>query len=144
MASPEIAPLSEVQCWSYLRGQQLGRVSVLAGGRPHIFPVNYATADGTIVFRTAPGAKLNYGPGSVSCFEVDGYDAHSLEGWSVMAFGRLEEITHASDERSRSLRQLPVQQLAPGTRLRWIAMRVDEVTGRHFSGGWIEPGTFFG
>jgi uncharacterized protein len=142
--SPEIASLSERECWSYLRGQELGRVTVAARGRVHVFPVNYAVHDGSIVFRTAPGTKLDYGPSSLSCFEVDGYSRHSLEGWSVMAFGRLEEVTQAEDDRSRALRRLPIRPVAPGSRMHWIAMRVDELTGRYFTGGWIVPGEFLG
>lgn len=142
--SPEIESLSESECWSYLRGQELGRVTVAARGRVHVFPVNYAVGDGSIVFRTAPGTKLDDGPSSLSCFEVDGYSGHSLEGWSVMAFGRLEEITRAEDEPSVALRRLPIRPVAPGSRMHWIAMRVNEVTGRYFTGGWIVPGEFLG
>jgi nitroimidazol reductase NimA-like FMN-containing flavoprotein (pyridoxamine 5'-phosphate oxidase superfamily) len=143
-ASPEIQALDGEECWRYLKGQSLGRISFAVNGRPHVFPVNYVAVDETIVFRTAPGAKLDSGPGSKSCFEIDGYDRHSTEGWSVMAFGELEEITHADDERSRSLRELPLQPLAPGERLHWIALKVDEVAGRYFSGGWVVPGRFLG
>lgn len=117
----------------------MGRVSILAGDRPLVFPVNFAIAYRTIVFRTGPGTKLEHGPGTTSCFEVDGYDSRSHEGWSVMAFGRLEEITNGLDPLSRSLRQLPVEPMAPGRRMHWIAMRVEEVSGRHFTGGWSAP-----
>ena len=142
--SPEIVSLSESDCWSYLRGQELGRVTITARGRVQVFPVNYSVDQESIVFRTAPGTKLDYGPSSLSCFEVDAYSRHSLEGWSVMAFGRLEEITHGEDDRSRALRRLPIRPVAPGSRMHWIAMLVDEVTGRYFSGGWILPGEFLG
>ena len=140
----DIVELTEEESWTRLRSQQLGRVCIVASGRRHIFPVNYAVGDRAIVFRTAPGAKLEHGPGSTTCFEVDAYDGHTLEGWSVMAWGILEEITDARDEQSRSLRTLPVHPVAPGTRPHWIALRVDKVTGRYFSGGWILPGAFLG
>jgi nitroimidazol reductase NimA-like FMN-containing flavoprotein (pyridoxamine 5'-phosphate oxidase superfamily) len=143
-ASTGIVPMDEPDAWAHLHVARLGRVCIVADGRPHVFPVNYAVADRTIVFRTAPGAKLEHGPGSLSCFEADGYDERSLEGWSVMAFGRLEEITYARDEQNRSLRELPLHSVAPGHRRHWIAMDVDEITGRHFHGGWVVPGGFFG
>lgn len=143
-AAPDIQPLSIEQCWLYLRSQQLGRVTITAAARPHVFPVNFAIAGRTIVFRTAPGTKLSHGPGSVACFEVDDYDRSTLEGWSVMAFGVLRDITLGVDRLSQRLRQLPVQPAAPGTKLHWIAMRAEEVTGRHFRGGWIVPATLFG
>ncbi len=143
-ASPEVLALSAEQCWHLLRTQRLGRVVINVGGRPHLFPVNYATGERAIVFRTAPGAKLDHGPGSISCFEVDAYDPHTLEGWSVMAFGRLEDITDAQDEASQALRTLAVRPVAPGAKLHWIALRVEELSGRHFASGWIVPGAFLG
>jgi uncharacterized protein len=143
-ASPEVLALSPEQCWARLRTQRLGRVVITARDRPHLFPVNYATGERAIVFRTSPGAKLDHGPGTISCFEVDEYNPHTLEGWSVMAFGRLEDITDAADESSRALRDLPVHPVVPGSKLHWMAMRVEEVTGRHFASGWIVPGAFLG
>jgi nitroimidazol reductase NimA-like FMN-containing flavoprotein (pyridoxamine 5'-phosphate oxidase superfamily) len=140
----DVVILSEADSWSYLRSRDLGRLSIAAGGRPSVFPVNYAVAGGTIVFRTAPGAKMTYGPGNFACFEVDGYDRNSTEGWSVMAFGTLAEITHAEDELNRSLRALRILPAAPGERMHWIALRVAEVSGRWFSGGWIVPGGYLG
>lgn len=139
----DVHRLGEAGCWSYLHSQRLGRVFIMVGGRPHIFPVNFGVHERTIVFRTAAGAKLDFGPGSMSCFEVDGYDQHLSEGWSVMAFGRLAEITDREDELSRSLRRLPIEPVAPGLRSHWIALHVDEVSGRYFSGG-IVPGGYLG
>jgi nitroimidazol reductase NimA-like FMN-containing flavoprotein (pyridoxamine 5'-phosphate oxidase superfamily) len=142
--SPAVLPLSEEQCWKYLRGQVLGRLAIVAAGRPEIFPVNYAVGEKSIVFRTAPGTKLARGPGSVACFEIDGYEQHTREGWSVVAVGHLEEITEATDGQSLALRQLRVDPLAPGARLHWIALHAEQVTGRHFASGWIVPGGFLG
>lgn len=143
-SSPTVLPLSEEQCWKYLRGQPLGRLAIVMAGRPEIFPVNYAVGDKSIVFRTARGTNLAHGPGSVACFEIDGYDQHAREGWSVVAVGPLEEITDAGDARSLALRQLRVDPLAPGARLNWIALHAEQVTGRHFASGWIVPGGFLG
>jgi len=140
----DVLPLTDDECWHYLRSQQLGRVGISVDGRLHIFPVNYAVGENSIVFRTAPGAKLAHGVGSAVCFEIDGYDHHSLEGWSVMAWGTLEEITDLRNDRSRALRRLQVQPLAPGTRPHWVAIPVDSLSGRFFNGGWIVPGSFLG
>lgn len=143
-AFPDIQALSIEECWRYLRAQQLGRVSITAAGRPQVFPVNFATAGRTIVFRTAPGTKLSHGPGSIACFEVDEYDKASLEGWSVMAFGVLRDITRGEDRLSQTLRQLPLRPAVPGTMLHWMAMLAEEVTGRYFRGGWVVPEIFVG
>jgi len=95
-----VLELNEEHCWQYLQVHQLGRLAIVIGGRPQIFPVNYAVGEKAIVFRTEPGSKLAHGPGSVACFEIDGYDPHAREGWSVTAVGPLEEITDAEDARS--------------------------------------------
>jgi uncharacterized protein len=143
-SSESVLALTEEHCWAHLQAHQLGRLAIVTGGRPQIFPVNYAIGGKSIVFRTAPGSKLAHGPGSFACFEIDGYDQHAREGWSVTAIGPLEEITDAEDARSRSLRQLRVDPLAPGARLHWVALHAEQVTGRHFAAGWIIPGAFLG
>jgi nitroimidazol reductase NimA-like FMN-containing flavoprotein (pyridoxamine 5'-phosphate oxidase superfamily) len=51
-------------------------------------PVTYVVEDGTIVFRTAPGTKVEgllTGPAS---FQVDDVDALRHTGWSVLVDGR--------------------------------------------------------
>ncbi len=142
--SPTVLLLSEEQSWKHLRGQQLGRLAIVVAGRPQIFPVNYAVGERSIVFRTAIGTKLAQGPGSTACFEIDGYDLHTREGWGVVAVGNLEDITDAGDARSLELRLLSVDVLAPGARPHWIALHAEQVTGRHFASGWIIPGGFLG
>jgi uncharacterized protein len=143
-SSVAVVALTEEQCWAHLQAQQLGRLAIVMSGRPQIFPVNYAVGGKSIVFRTGPGSKLTHGPGFLGCFEIDGYDQHTREGWSVTAVGPLEEITDAEDARSRVLRELRVDPLAPGARLHWVALHAEQVTGRHFAAGWIVPGAFLG
>jgi nitroimidazol reductase NimA-like FMN-containing flavoprotein (pyridoxamine 5'-phosphate oxidase superfamily) len=143
-ATANLLSLSDKECWSLLRNHNLGRLAIVVEGRPRIFPVNYAAAEEVVVFRTEPGAKLQHGSGSAACFEIDDYDEHTSMAWSVMVVGRLEDITDANDERSRGLRRLPVEPAAPGTRLHWLALRVEEVSGRSFRGGWIVPGHYLG
>jgi nitroimidazol reductase NimA-like FMN-containing flavoprotein (pyridoxamine 5'-phosphate oxidase superfamily) len=56
----------------------VGRLAVVAGDQPEIFPVNYLD-HGSIVFRTGEGTKLAIAIGRLVAFEVDGYDAASGE-----------------------------------------------------------------
>jgi nitroimidazol reductase NimA-like FMN-containing flavoprotein (pyridoxamine 5'-phosphate oxidase superfamily) len=144
LASANVLSLSVEDCWSLLRTHKLGRVAIVIEGRPRIFPVNYAAAEETVVFRTEPGAKLQYGPGSAACFEIDDYDQGTSTAWSVMVVGVLKDITDANDERSRGLRRLAVEPAAPGQRFHWLALDADEVSGRSFRGGWIVPGHYLG
>lgn len=45
------------ECWSYLRSSYIGRLAVINGAGPEIFPVNYVVMGKTLLFRTAPGTK---------------------------------------------------------------------------------------
>ena len=144
LASSHVLTLFAEDCWALLRENALGRVAIVVEGVPRIFPVNYAAADGSVVFRTEPGTKLEHGPGSRACFEIDGYDEAAAVGWSVMVVGVLADITNSKDERSRRLRHLPVEPAAPGARLHWLELAADEVSGRSFQGGWMVPGGYFG
>src|SRR6266542_3578050 len=139
-ASPSLLTLTSDEFGSLLKAHHLGRLSIVIKGWPRIFPVNYAAGEGAIVFRTEPGAKLEHGPGSAACFEVDGYEERTASGWSVMAVGVLEDVTEADDDRGRRLRQLPVHPAAPGKRSHWLALVPEEVSGRSFRGGWVVPG----
>lgn len=143
-ASANILTLSGEDCWSLLRTHNLGRLAIVIDDRPLIFPMNYAAAKDAVVFRTEPGTKLQHGPGSAVCFEIDEYDQGTSMAWSVLVVGRLKDITDATDERSRSLRRLAVEPVAPGQKLHWLALKPDEVSGRSFRGGWIAPGHYLG
>ena len=143
-SSANVLTLSDDDCWSLLRTHNLGRLAIVIEDRPRIFPVNYAAAADAVVFRTEPGAKLQHGPGSAACFEIDDYDQRTSMAWSVMVVGVLKDITDANDERSRSLRRLAVEPVAPGPKVHWLALNADEVSGRSFRGGWIVPGHYLG
>ncbi|MEP6752145.1 MAG: pyridoxamine 5'-phosphate oxidase family protein [Candidatus Dormiibacterota bacterium] len=143
-ASANLVALSHAECWALLRSHSLGRLAIVVDGRPRIFPVNYAAGDAAVVFRTEAGTKLQNGPGSAACFEIDDYNPGTSIAWSVMVGGILEDITEADDERSRALRRLDVEPVAPGARRHWLALIPNEVSGRSFRGGWVVPGHYLG
>jgi uncharacterized protein len=59
-------------CLRLLAWDVIGRLAVVApGGSPMVFPVNYVLDGEAIVFRTAPGTKLDAGSGGQACFEID-------------------------------------------------------------------------
>jgi nitroimidazol reductase NimA-like FMN-containing flavoprotein (pyridoxamine 5'-phosphate oxidase superfamily) len=104
----ELRVLDRDQCLRLLAEDEIGRLAVIAGNTPAMFPVNYALDGDTIVFRTDPGTKLAHGPRARASFEVDRFDHAGRAGWSVVATGRLEEVTHydaATFARVRRLRQ---------------------------------------
>jgi nitroimidazol reductase NimA-like FMN-containing flavoprotein (pyridoxamine 5'-phosphate oxidase superfamily) len=80
------------ECWRLLGTQPVGRVAVIVGHYPLVFPVNFAVADKSIVYRTGSGTKLHAIHRSNVTFEVDEIDLVHLSGWSVMVKGVAQEL----------------------------------------------------
>lgn len=60
---------------------KVGRVGVVADGRPVVLPVNYAIVDGAVVFRTGRGAKPTAArDGAPVAFEVDEIERRGRKG----------------------------------------------------------------
>jgi nitroimidazol reductase NimA-like FMN-containing flavoprotein (pyridoxamine 5'-phosphate oxidase superfamily) len=121
--------LSQRDCWDLLASTPVGRIGVLVDSAPEIYPVNHAVDGQTIVFRTERGEKLRGVDRSPSvCFEVDGYDAASRTGWSVLVKGRAREVTAAEEE--RRLLGLDLRYWSIGSKPRWVRIEPAQVTGR--------------
>lgn len=125
-----ITVLDPEECRALLASHHFGRLAVTVGGAPSIFPVNYVFEDPFIVVRTSDGTKMDAAPLSVVCFEIDEIDEAVGRGWSVVASGHAEEISHAVDEPSARLRRLPVIPMAAGQRERWLQIEVEAIDGR--------------
>ena len=123
--------LSREECVALLRSQDVGRLVVVDGGRPLIFPVNYAMDGDAPVFRTASGTKLWAAARSPVAFEIDAVDAQSKTGWSVVVHGVAQEITafDASDLQAR-VDGLPVHPWAPGDKPSLVRVAPRLITGR--------------
>ena len=66
--------LGPAECIALLGSVQVGRVGVTIDALPAVLPVNFVVWNGSIVFRTVPGTKLDAAAaGDVVAFEVDGY-----------------------------------------------------------------------
>jgi CBS domain-containing protein/nitroimidazol reductase NimA-like FMN-containing flavoprotein (pyridoxamine 5'-phosphate oxidase superfamily) len=128
----EIETLSEEQCLELLRSHSLGRIALNDHGQPLIFPVNYAADDRAVVFRTAPGMKLQEAPMTQVAFEIDEVDAAAGRAWSVLVKGVAYNITWTLDDLSERLRELVVRPMAPGEHPNWVAIRRQEISGRRF------------
>lgn len=88
-----IEVIDRQECVDLLAGDEIGRLAVLEGGQPLIFPVNYGLDGDSVIFRTAAGTKLDAARRAPACFEIDGFDRETRCGWSVVVRGRLEEVT---------------------------------------------------
>jgi len=118
------------ECLELLAGDVVGRLAVVTGRAPVIFPVNYILDGSDIVFRTDPGTKLDAGPRAPACFEIDEVDRETHTGWSVVATGRLEEITTYDSETWKRVHALPVEPWAKGGKAHWMRLIPDRITGR--------------
>lgn len=123
--------LSVDECMRLLSSHvpRVGRIAFLAENRPVILPVNYVFHEGSVVFRSDPGAKVSAASaGAHVAFEVDEIDTTWEEGWSVLVQGRAEAVTDP-DELER-LHDLPLRPWGPGAKMAYVRIMSTEITGR--------------
>lgn len=123
--------LTVVECMRLLSSHvpRVGRIGFVADDKPVILPVNFNFHDGTIVFRTDPGAKLAAAAhGQQVAFEVDAIDVSWREGWSVLVQGRAEEVL--DPEELERLEGLPLRPWGPGAKASYVRIMSTEISGR--------------
>ena len=121
--------LDEDECVHLLEGEPVGRVALTSEALPVVLPVNFVVVDGTIVFASDPGLKLRAArAGQIACLEVDGYDVLDHSGWSVLATGRLSEITDV--DRLTAARQLPLSPWALAAPEHFVELSIELLSGR--------------
>jgi uncharacterized protein len=121
--------LDRHECMALLSANSLGRIAVVTdGGRPLVFPVNFALDGDAIVLRTNPGTKLRRAISSWVAFECDGIDSVYHTGWSVLASGIGEEVDNAAEIARLSL--LPLALWSPGPKATWVRIRPRTLSGR--------------
>jgi uncharacterized protein len=121
------------ECLRLLAGDEIGRLAVVAGNTGVVVPVNYTLDGDTVVLRTEPGTKLDDGPRARASFEVDCFDRERRTGWSVVATGRLEEITRYEAASFERAGRLAVDPWAGGDKAHWMRLVPNRVTGRRVS-----------
>jgi uncharacterized protein len=126
--------LGRDECLRLLATDEIGRLAVVVANTPLVVPVNYALDGDAVVFRTDPGTKLDQGPRARASFEVDCFDRVERRGWSVIATGRLEEVTHFDAATFERVRGLDVDPWAAGEKAHWMRLQPDRVTGRRLPG----------
>ena len=123
--------LTDSDSWNCLRGVSVGRLAVVLGDGPDIFPVSYTTDHGTIVFRTGVGSKLDAvaADGRVA-LEADGVDSETGIAWSVVVRGKAE-LVQRPDEVIESF-SLPLFPWEAGKKDQFVRIVPDSVSGRRF------------
>ncbi|WP_091418946.1 MULTISPECIES: pyridoxamine 5'-phosphate oxidase family protein [Micrococcaceae] len=129
--SPDVQNLEHHECWAMLRMVSVGRLAVLADGRPDIFPINYTVDGGTLVFRTGEGTKLaGSSKGAAVALEADGVDQETGLAWSVVVKGSADVIT--GNEHLMETTQLYLFPWQAGKKDAFVRITPDSVTGRRF------------
>ena len=122
--------LPREECLALLASHTFGRLAV-AMDSPVIRPVNYVFDERSqaVAFRTADGSKFHAMlVNGNAAFEIDGIDAGSRTGWSVIIVGMTEEVTSPGEV--RRLDRLGLETWTPGRKAHWMRIRAWTVTGR--------------
>lgn len=135
----DMVVLDRDECIRRLAEGGVGRVALVADGRPAIFPVNYALMGRFIYFLTAPGSKLAAaGRGDLVAFEVDRHDPSEHSGWSVVVIGRAGVVPAEEAEPVWRLRLGRWVGGGPATQIR---IEMEQVSGREIGrpgvAGWV-------
>lgn len=131
-----VESLSADECHELLSTRDVGRLAVVVGGYPEVFPVNYTVVRDRVVIRTDPGAKLAHTRFERVCFEVEELDMVGRTGWCVMVKGVVHELgdtdRHAEE---LDLAASRIQPWAGGAKAHVLVVTPVNVTGRRIVGG---------
>lgn len=126
---PLVWALNEEECRNLLARGELGRLAVVADGKPDIFPVNYVVDGRRILFRTAPGTKLDIISSSPDvAFEVDEFDDTSAASVVVKGVARHLDLPRDID----TAENLALTPWIPTSKYRWVSISSTSITGRRF------------
>lgn len=134
-----VRQLGEAECRALLAEGDVGRIAIVVDGEPHLFPVNYALVDESIILRTSASSVLGrQAPGSPAAVEVDVLDHRARSGWSVQARGRLSVIVDARFL-AHIRRVWQPEPWAAGDRSRFLRLSITALTGRRVGEEAAEP-----
>ncbi|WP_166867939.1 pyridoxamine 5'-phosphate oxidase family protein [Salinibacterium sp. ZJ70] len=123
--------LSDDECWELLEAADVGRVIFRSGDDDiEVFPVTHHIGGRTILFRSAPGAKLALVADRPRvAFEIDGHTDD--EAWSVIAWGTAERLS-ADDEIMQS-GLLSLVTWTDDQKHSYVRITPDRLSGRRFT-----------
>ena len=130
--SDSVRVLGDSEAWNLLSGVALGRLVTMVNDQVEIFPVNFVTQNGTVLFRTAEGTKLfTTVMNEKVLFEADDHTAD--EGWSVILRGTARMLTGA--EEIHEAEGAGLTAWVPTEKLRFVRVTPTEISARHFRFG---------
>ena len=128
----DIEAISESACLGLLREEVIGRFAVAsADGTVDIFPVNYVVDQGTILFRSASGSKIDaVAEPAAAAFEVDHFDWYERTAWSVVVKGTASVLSGHGE--LFDLFEVEVVPWHPAPKPYFVRIVPDSITGRRF------------
>jgi uncharacterized protein len=128
--APDVEELRHDECWRLMRTADIGRMAVVIGDHPEIFPVNFVVDGATVVFRTAAGTKLTAVLSAAAvAFETDGMDEKG-RAWSVMMYGPAHQVLKMDELLETGF--LPLASWQSGSKERFVRIQPTSLTGRRF------------
>ena len=131
MPSHRIEELSGAESRHLLATHDFGRLAVIVGGYPELFPVNYAVVRDRVLVRTDPGTKLAHARFERVCFQIDHIEPARRLGWSVLLKGVMHEMDSTDDRMAEFA--MAAKRIAPwaaGARDHVLVITPVSVTGR--------------
>ncbi len=130
---PSFGTLEPGGCRTLIAKGGIGRVVVWSKRGPIALPVNFATSQDDIVFRTSADSELVHAlTGGPISFEVDHIDDALTEGWSVLISGHAQVITDPDE--LASAQGLGIHPWASGARDVYVRLTPTQTTGRTIRG----------
>lgn len=138
MVEAWIEELSHDDCFSLLRGCEVGRIAFVVDDFPVVLPLNHRVVDRGdvpwVAVRTRPGNTIDRAPVNVA-FQVDGIDASRRQGWTVLVRGKLHHVDVVSEQDRDRLDSEP---WLTSERDSWILIEPFVVTGRRLHAAPVE------
>lgn len=134
MNPANLAALPRDECLCLLASHEVGRLAVVEGHQPLVFPVNYVLDGDAVVIRTATGTKLYATTRGPVAFEVDDIDRERRTGWSVLVTGLAAEITDRDrPDLVQRLRETALEPWPQGEKPNLLRLPATEITGRRIT-----------
>ncbi|MCZ0983213.1 pyridoxamine 5'-phosphate oxidase family protein [Streptomyces diastatochromogenes] len=126
--------IDESECWALLDDHGVGRVAVMSGDGPEIFPMNYQVVGSEVLLMTGEDTLLARAAasGAVIAFEEDRVDEAFSQGWSVLLVGPVRRVSNQVT--AHALKQTAYSTPWAGTeRDTVVVLSPRRVTGRRVS-----------
>lgn len=129
LAHDGLAALSSAECARRLHAGGVGILALCGVPAPVLRPVNFAVHESWLLMRTGEGRILEAASrGEAASFVVSDVDRFEHSGWSVVVSGKL-----AARETSEALRRLALRPWARSDKHHYVALSMDEVSGRRLA-----------